>query len=97
MPDRLFAFPVLDSRSVSMNVRRDPIGDHPPTCTVRFDEGAGCGVNLELVGRRGTSFVGVTFVTRRGAEDPHDLTFAQVEQLQAALAALTNRRAPSMD
>ncbi|GGM51635.1 hypothetical protein GCM10007977_061720 [Dactylosporangium sucinum] len=65
-----------------------------PTCTVRFDDRAGCGINLEVVSGNGrTSFIGVTFVTRRGEEEPHDLTFAQVGQLQAALSALVAARA----
>ncbi|MFG2043367.1 hypothetical protein [Dactylosporangium sp. NPDC048998] len=61
----------------------------PPDCTVRFDDRAGCGVNVELLDNRATPLVGLTFVTHLGVSDAHDLTLAQVEQLRAALDAVT--------
>jgi hypothetical protein len=57
--------------------------DHIPGCTVRYDDRAGCGVNVAPR----AEFVELTFVTRRGFSETHDLTHAQAGELRAVLDA----------
>lgn len=68
-----------------------------PDCTVRYDEWSGCGVNVQRRADRSQDYVEVTFLTRRGTSEVHDLTIAQVEQLHAALDAVTRSDSPARD
>jgi hypothetical protein len=60
-----------------------------PDCTVRFDDRAGCGINVarrsnESMGR----FIDLAFVTHAGSKEAHSITFDQAEQLRAVLDSL---------
>lgn len=68
--------------------------DFRPDCTVRYDEWAGCGVNVLRRADADRVFVELTFLTRRGIAEPHYVTLAQVEQLRAALDAVTRTDPP---
>jgi hypothetical protein len=65
-----------------------------PDCTVRYDEWAGCGVNVQRRTDRQHPYVDLTFLTRRGDAESHYLTLAQIEQLRAALDAVTRTDPP---
>ena len=65
-----------------------------PDCTVRYDNWSGCGVNVQRRSDRQPDYVELTFLTRRGTSESHDLTLAQVEQLHAALDAVTRSDPP---
>lgn len=67
--------------------------DIPPECTVRFDDRAGCGVNLARHDTINYTFVDIAFVTYDGPEDTHSLTLDQAEQLRAVLDALLRQEA----
>ncbi|GAA0716723.1 hypothetical protein Drose_36740 [Dactylosporangium roseum] len=56
---------------------------------MRYDERSGCGVNVEYVERSGAPLVGLRFHTFYGERGAHDLTLAQVDQLRAALDAVS--------
>jgi len=58
-------------------------------CTVRYDEWSGCGVNVVCRQGANRTFVELSFLTRTGLEQSHSLTGSQVEQLRAALDAVS--------
>ena len=65
----------------------DPTGP----MAVPFDDTSACGVLVEPRPARsadGQAFVTLQVRTRRGDDDPHDLTLTQAAQLRDALAAL---------
>jgi membrane-bound lytic murein transglycosylase MltF len=66
-----------------MEQRSTPIDE----LAVPFDDRSSCGVRVERSGP-GRRFVTVQVVTRRGEDDPHDLTQVQAGQLRDALAEL---------
>jgi hypothetical protein len=66
-----------------MEHRSTPIDD----LAVPFDDTSSCGVRVERKGP-GRPFVTVQVVTRRGEDDPHDLTRVQAGQLRDVLAGL---------
>ena len=71
--------------------------DFVPDCTVRYDEWGGCGVNVLRRADHTRSFVDLTFLTRKGTAETHYLTLAQVEQLRAALDAVTRTDPPGLE
>lgn len=62
------------------------LAESVPACTVPFDERAGCGVNVERLLSGERSLIGITFVTRSGADLPHDLTLDQALHLVVQVA-----------
>ncbi|WP_238015998.1 hypothetical protein KZZ52_00420 [Dactylosporangium sp. AC04546] len=72
-----------------MSIDQDIADDVAPDCTVEFDERSGCGVNVEYTDRGRTPFVALSFHTYFGESGVHDLTLAQVDQLRAALDAVS--------
>ncbi|GAA3254353.1 hypothetical protein ACFO1B_51365 [Dactylosporangium siamense] len=57
------------------------LAESAPECTVPFDDRAGCGVNVERLLGGERSLIGITFVTRSGADLPHDITLDQALHL----------------
>jgi hypothetical protein len=82
----------------TMDGVRSPVidPDFRPDCTVRYDEWAGCGVKVLRRAKAERVYVELVFLTKRGDAESHYLTMAQVEQLRAAVDAVT-RTDPSED
>jgi hypothetical protein len=72
-----------------MSVDQEFANDVVPGCTVQFDDRAGCGVNVEYAHLGGAPLVRLSFHTYSGESGAHDLTLAQIDQLRAALDAVS--------